>query len=118
MAPHPAVVAAYFRDRMSLDVSGAVIPEAELVGGRKCALRGVPAAFLLYRVDGRPVSVCVFGTDELKRFPDTLESPLMDETHDVKVAAVRSPERIVAAAGRLPCDRLLRLCQVLTKTRR
>ena len=114
----PAEVSGFFRDRMGLNVPIEEIPGGELVGGRKCALRGVPTAFLLYRVDGRPVSVSVFGADRLERFPESLDVPLMDEGHDVKVAAVRSRHHVVAAAGRIPCDRLLRICQVLINQRR
>ena len=101
-----------------MEIAATAIPEGELVGARKCALRGVPTAFLLYRIDGRPVRGCIFGVDQLERFPDALDAPLMDETYDVKVAAIRSRLRVVGAAGGLPCDRLLSFCRVLTDPRR
>ena len=108
---NPDEVSEFFRKHLGIEVSTGEVPDGRLMGGRRCALRGVPAAFLLYRVDGEPISVCVFPADRLGSFKNTLETPLMDEGSEIKVAAYRSGGQVVGASGRLACDRLLAICR-------
>ncbi|MCI0655763.1 MAG: anti-sigma factor, partial [Acidobacteria bacterium] len=65
---NPREVAEFFKDRMGLSVPVPVPVGWELVGGRKCALRGIPTAFILYRLQGRDVTAYVFLSDHLDRF--------------------------------------------------
>lgn len=109
----PREVEAFFREGMGLSVPVPVPSGWELRGGRKCALRGVPTAFLLYRRDGQDVTAYVFLRDHLDRFREAgaLEDPLMDETTEVHVAALRSGPHVVGAAGAVHCRELLDLCR-------
>jgi anti-sigma factor RsiW len=108
-------VEAFFKDRMGLSVPVPAPAPAgwELVGGRKCALRGVPTAFLLYRLAGRDVTAYVFLGDHLDRFKDagTLSEPLMDESAEIRVAVLRSGPHVIGAAGAVHCHHLLELCR-------
>ena len=85
----------------------------ELAGGRTCALRGVPTAFLLYRLRGRDVTAYVSLGDHLDRFMDagTLHDPLMDEAGEVRVAALRSGPHAIGAAGADHGHEFLTLCR-------
>jgi anti-sigma factor RsiW len=109
----PKEVEEFFKARMGLSVPVPVPPGWELLGGRKCALRGVPTAFLLYRKAGRDATVYVFPGDHLDRFKGvgTLDDPLMDEADEVRVAALRSGPHVVGAAGAVHCHELLALCR-------
>ncbi len=103
----------FFKDRMGLSVPVPVPEGWELLGGRKCALRGIPTAFILYRLQGRDVTAYVFLSDHLDRFEGAgaLQDPLMDEAGEVRVAALRSGPHVVGAAGAVHCHQLLELCR-------
>jgi anti-sigma factor RsiW len=109
----PKEVEEFFKARMGLSVPVPVPAGWELRGGRKCALRGVPTAFLLYRKEDRDVTVYVFLGDHLDRFnrAGSLRDPLMDEAGEVRVAALRSGPHVVGAAGAVHCHDLLALCR-------
>lgn len=110
---NPREVEEFFKDRMGLSVPVPVPAGWELMGGRKCALRGVPTAFILYRLRGRDVTAYVFLSDHLDRFKGagSLHDPLMDEAGEVRVAARRSGPHVVGAAGAVHCHELLVLCR-------
>jgi len=110
---NPREVEEFFKDRMGLSVPVPVPAGWELVGGRKCALRGVPTAFILYRLRSRDVTAYVFLGDHLDRFKGagTLHDPLMDEAGEVRVAALRSGPHVIGAAGAVHCHELLTLCR-------
>jgi anti-sigma factor RsiW len=109
----PREVEAFFKDRMGLSVPVPVPAGWELRGGRKCSLRGIPTAFLLYRLRDRDVTAYVFPGDHLDRFREAraLHDPLMDEAAEVRVAAIRSGPHVVGAAGAVHCRELLALCR-------
>ena len=110
---NPKEVEEFFKDRMGLSVPVPVPAGWELLGGRKCALRGIPTAFILYRRRGRDVTAYVFLGDHLDRFKGagSLHDPLMDEAGEVRVAALRSGPHVVGAAGAVHCHELLELCR-------
>lgn len=110
---NPREVEDFFKDRMGLSVPVPVPAGWELLGGRKCALRGIPTAFILYRREGRDVTAYVFLGDHLDRFKGAgaLHDPLMDEAGEVRVAALRSGPHVIGAAGAVHCHELLALCR-------
>lgn len=110
---NPREVETFFKDRMGLSVPVPVPAGWELLGGRKCALRGIPTAFILYRLQGRDVTAYVFLGDHLDRFKGAgpLHDPLMDEAGEIRVAALRSGPHVIGAAGVVHCHELLALCR-------
>jgi anti-sigma factor RsiW len=110
---NPREVEEFFKDRMGLSVPVPVPAGWDLVGGRKCALRGIPTAFILYRLQGRDVTAYVFPGDHLDRFKGagSLQDPLMDEAGEIRVAALRSGPHVIGAAGTVHCHELLALCR-------
>ncbi len=113
VSAEPQSVEGFFREKMGLAVRvPARIDGMELAGGRRCSLRGVPTAFLIYRERGADVSVFVFNADHLDRFPDAgrLAAPVVDEADAVRVAALRSDWKVICAAGPVSPDRLRAAC--------
>jgi anti-sigma factor RsiW len=110
---NPREVEKFFKDRMGLSVPVPVPSGWELLGGRKCALRGIPTAFILYRLQGRDVTAYIFPSDHLDRFKGSgaLHDPLMDEAGEVRVTALRSGPHVVGAAGIVHGHQLLELCR-------
>ncbi len=111
-------VEAYFQERMGLAVSvPSKLGDLTLVGGRKCSLRGVPTAFLLYRREGADISLFIFSANQLDHFPATggIQDPLVDEKGEVPVVAVRSDWKVVCATGPVTSSELASLCRALGK---
>ena len=110
------VVERFFQDRMGLAVKApSTLEDLTLVGGRKCSLRGVPTAFLVYRRPGADVSLFVFHADHLDRFPGTrgIREPLVDEKGEHPVVALRSDWKVVCATGPVSSSQLAALCRAL-----
>jgi anti-sigma factor RsiW len=103
----------FFKDRMGMALT--IPPEVgpmKLEGGRKCSLRGAPAAFLAYRCRDDRVAVAIFDADHLDRFLSVgvSDDPRTDERGDVRVVTVRSGWKVVCATGTIAPRELLDLC--------
>lgn len=114
LSSDPGEIEQFFRFRMGLAVKvPQKVGDLVLIGGRKCSLRGVPTAFLAYRGRGADVSLFVFSADHLDRFSgrQPLPIPLVDESGEVPVVALRSGWKMVCAAGPLPSAELASFCR-------
>lgn len=104
-----AEVSAWLRDRTALAVN---VPDvdpglATLLGGRKCKVKGGPAAFAVYRVGGEPVSVVAFMESDtaltsMKRIDRNGHTHWVDHCRGHTVLACRRGELIYAVVSRLP----------------
>ena len=101
-------VSKWLRDRTALAVSVPSIDSATgvLLGGRKCKINGVPAAFAMYRVDDEMVSVVVLHeSDEalarMKRIDRNGHTHRVDHCRGHTVLACRRGDLIYAIVSRL-----------------
>jgi hypothetical protein len=108
----------YFRERMGLAIRvPSKLEDLTLAGGRKCSLRGVPTAFLLYRRGAADISMFIFSADQLDHFPASngFRDPLVDEKGEHPVVAIRSDWKVVCATGPVTASELASLCRALGK---
>jgi anti-sigma factor RsiW len=114
----PERVSRFFRERMNMSVTIPSVSQMELQGGRACSLNGVPTAFILYRCDREPVSLCVFSENQLSRFTNAPRpgSPLVDERDGIVVVVICKDGRVISAAGALPKTELLALCDAFRRS--
>ena len=109
-------VSDWLRDRTALAVSVPLVDSAmgTLLGGRKCKINGVPAAFAIYRIGDEMVSVVALrGSDEalarMKRIDRDGHTHWIDHCRDHTVLACRRGELIYAIVSRLPEESLFPL---------
>ncbi len=117
LASHdPRALEDFFRQQLGLSVPVPVPQGWRVQGGRRCFLRGVPAAFLLYRWQDREVVAYVLPSDFVDRFGRVggPEDPLVDEAAAVRVAALRSGPYLIGAAGTVQGQKLLELCRAFS----
>jgi anti-sigma factor RsiW len=109
-------IANWLHDKTALAV---VLPTADptharLLGGRKCSLKGRPAAFALYEIDGVPASLVVVSTDvaqlDFKSPSPGAEKPhFVDRCKGHTVVACTRGSLVYAAVSTLPAEDLVGL---------
>ena len=101
-------VSDWLRDRTTLAVNVPIVDSATatLMGGRKCKINGIPAAFVMYRVGDEMVSVVALKeSDEalvrMKRVDRDGQTHWIDHCRGHTVLACRRGELIYAIVSRL-----------------
>lgn len=101
-------VSAWLRDRTALAVSVPIVDSAmgTLLGGRKCEINGMSAAFAMYRVGGEMVSVVVLRESDkalasMKRIDRDGLTHWVDHCRGHTVLACRRGELIYVIVSRL-----------------
>ena len=110
------VVSDWLRDKTALALVLPTIDVAhgKLVGGRKCSLKGQPAAFALYTIKGVPVSLVVV-SEEVAQLasetpvPGAEKPPLVNHCKGHTVVACTRGSLVYAAVSTLPAEDLMRL---------
>jgi anti-sigma factor RsiW len=111
----PAAIERFFGEKMGLSVRPPTVAGATLKGGRKCSLRGTPAAFTIYEEGTERISVAVFDGAHLDRFPSdrarVQEGPIRARDGDLNIIVCRSGWKIVCVCGTVGFDRLEAICK-------
>ena len=113
--PSPDTIQRFFSDKVRFAVRPPVFeqPSAHLVGGRLSNLREHQAAYLIYQVGGRRVSVFIFDASELS--PEGMpqregqRDVLWSRRHGYNVAMVQSGDTGYLVASDLEHRQLVRL---------
>ena len=106
-------LAEWLRERTSLAVRLAKVDPAlgALVGGRKCKIRGAPAAFAVYRMSGGLASIVALRESEgavadWRRVEREGHTHWIDECRGYTVLACRRGELLYVVVSRLPENEL------------